>query len=205
MDEGAFDRMPVRVQAATADAVKNIQGWKDALFGEQTPLGAFAALDVPVLLMVGTRSPLSSRAVARRLAGTLPKVELEDGKPLAFELEVEVLPEFDGTPDTWFTINGIVGPEYVSNDYNRPNSNQAAPFWYHDHAFGVTRLDVGFGLSGFAILRDPAGEPLDRQGNEDILGFEDPNDWISTVAAIQPGISTNKTQGRFSLSLPAKN
>jgi FtsP/CotA-like multicopper oxidase with cupredoxin domain len=118
---------------------------------------------------------------------------------------LEVDPSFDGTPDTWFTINGIVGPEYVSNDYQRPNSNQAAPFWYHDHAFGVTRLDVGFGLSGFAILRDPAGEPLDRQGNEDILGFEDPNDWISTVTAIQPGISTNRRQGRFSLSLPAKN
>src|SRR4051812_8508046 len=117
---------------------------------------------------------------------------------------LEVDPSFDGTPDTWFTINGIVGPEYVSNDYQRPNSNQAAPFWYHDHAFGVTRLDVGFGLSGFAILRDPAGEPLDREGNEDILGFEDPNDWISTVASIQPGISTNRRQGRFSLSLAAR-
>jgi len=117
---------------------------------------------------------------------------------------LEVKPEFDGTPDTWFTMNGIVGPEYVSNDYMRPNSNQAAPFWYHDHAFGVTRLDVGFGLSGFAILRDPAGEPLDRQGNEDILGFEDPNDWISTVASIQPGISTTRTQGRLSTSLAAR-
>jgi FtsP/CotA-like multicopper oxidase with cupredoxin domain len=118
---------------------------------------------------------------------------------------LEVLPEFDGTPDTWFTINGIVGPEFVSRDYLRPNSNQAAPFWYHDHAFGVTRLDVGFGLSGFAILRDPAGEPLDREGNEDILGFEDPNDWISTVAAIQPGVSTTRRQGRHSVSLAARN
>jgi len=119
---------------------------------------------------------------------------------------LEVKPEFDGTPDTWFTMNDTrVGPEFVSNDYERPNSNQSAPFWYHDHAFGVTRLDVGFGLSGFAIIRDPAGEPLDRHGNEDILGFEDPNDWTSTVAAIQPGISTNRRQGRFSLSLNAKN
>ena len=118
---------------------------------------------------------------------------------------IEVLPEFDGTPDTWFTINGILGPEYVSNDYTRPNSNQAAPFWYHDHAFGATRLDVGFGLSGFTILRDPAGEPLDREGNEDILGFEDPNDWISTVASIQPGVSTNRVQGRHSVSLAAQN
>jgi hypothetical protein len=54
-------------------------------------------------------------------------------------------------------------------------------------------------------LRDPAGEPLDRQGNEDILGFEDPNDWISTVAAIQPGVSTNRQQGRHSVSLAAQN
>jgi hypothetical protein len=36
---------------------------------------------------------------------------------------LEVLPEFDGTPDTWFTMNGIVGPEYVSNDY-QPTEQQ---------------------------------------------------------------------------------
>jgi pimeloyl-ACP methyl ester carboxylesterase len=68
--------MPERVQAATAESVTNIQGWKDALFGEPTPLQAFAELDVPVLLMVGTKSPLSSRAVSRRLSGVLPRVEL---------------------------------------------------------------------------------------------------------------------------------
>ena len=76
MSEGAFDRMPERVQAASAEAVQNIQGWKDALFGEPTPEEAFAALDVPVLLMVGSRSPLSSRAVARRLARVLPRAEV---------------------------------------------------------------------------------------------------------------------------------
>jgi pimeloyl-ACP methyl ester carboxylesterase len=76
MGDGSFDRMPERVQAATQESVKNIQGWKDALFDEPTPLRAFAALDVPVLLMVGEDSPLSSRAVARRLAGVLPRVQL---------------------------------------------------------------------------------------------------------------------------------
>jgi pimeloyl-ACP methyl ester carboxylesterase len=76
MGRGSFDGMPERVQAATAESVRNIQGWKDALFGEPTPLGAFAALDFPVLLMTGTRSPLSSRAVVRRLAGVLPKAEV---------------------------------------------------------------------------------------------------------------------------------
>jgi pimeloyl-ACP methyl ester carboxylesterase len=76
MGPGSFDRMPERVQAATADSVKDIQGWKDALFGEPTPLEAFAGLDVPVLLMVGTKSPLSSRAVVQRLARVLPQVEV---------------------------------------------------------------------------------------------------------------------------------
>ena len=65
---------------------------------------------------------------------------------------IEVDPSFDGTPDTWFTNNGIRGPEYVSNDYVQPSSNDSAAFWLHDHTFGMTRLNVGFGLSGFSIL-----------------------------------------------------
>ena len=48
---GAFDRMPERNQAAIAEAGRNIQRWKDALFDEPTPLAAFAELDVPVLLI----------------------------------------------------------------------------------------------------------------------------------------------------------
>jgi pimeloyl-ACP methyl ester carboxylesterase len=75
MGDGSFDRMPERVQAATAEQVKNIEGWKEALFGEPTPRAAFARLDVPVLLMVGKNSPLSSRAVAQQLARVLPRVE----------------------------------------------------------------------------------------------------------------------------------
>jgi spore coat protein A, manganese oxidase len=73
---------------------------------------------------------------------------------------IEVKPEFDGTPDTWFTATGAVGPEFVSRDYLQPSSNQSSAFWYHDHAFGVTRLGMYLGLAGFSILRDPAN-PLD--------------------------------------------
>ena len=76
---------------------------------------------------------------------------------------IEVLPHFDGTPDLWFTRNGLTGPEFVSRDYSQPVSNESAAFWYHDHSFGETRLDVGMGLMGFWILRDP-GNPLDRNG-----------------------------------------
>jgi len=76
MGAGSFDRMPERNQAVIAETVTNVQGWKDALFGELTPLSAFAALNVPVLLIVGKKSPLSSRAVAQRLMRVLPRVEV---------------------------------------------------------------------------------------------------------------------------------
>jgi len=74
---------------------------------------------------------------------------------------IEVLPHYDGTPDLWFTANGIVGPEFFSTNYVQPVSNESSAFWYHDHTFGTTRLNVGMGLSGFWIERDP-NNPLDQ-------------------------------------------
>lgn len=49
---------------------------RQALFGDRTPLEAFRALDVPVLYMVGARSPPPTRDVARLLGGILPRVTL---------------------------------------------------------------------------------------------------------------------------------
>lgn len=65
----------------------------------------------------------------------------------------------DGLPEKWFTPGQSVL-------YRYPNDQQAAPLWYHDHALGITRLNVYAGLSGFYFLRDsrelslnlPAGE-----------------------------------------------
>jgi pimeloyl-ACP methyl ester carboxylesterase len=76
MGAGSFDRMPERNREAIAAAVVDVEGWRDALFGEATPLSAFSSLNVPVLYMVGKKSPLSSRAVAQRLTRVLPRVEV---------------------------------------------------------------------------------------------------------------------------------
>ena len=81
MEPGAFDRMPERNREAIAAAGVGVDEWRKALFGEPTPREAFARLEIPVLLLVGKRSPLSSRSVAQLLAGTLPRAEtvaLED-------------------------------------------------------------------------------------------------------------------------------
>ena len=75
-------------------------------------------------------------------------------------------PQFDGTPDTWFTRRPASTARSSSRTtYTQPSSNQSAAFWYHDHSFGVTRLDVGLGLSGFSILRDPATRSIRPRGN----------------------------------------
>jgi spore coat protein A len=61
---------------------------------------------------------------------------------------------FDGTPQQWFTAGGQVGPDFVSNPFVYDNSQQAGTIWYHDHAMGVTRLNVYAGLAGFYVIHD---------------------------------------------------
>ena len=68
----------------------------------------------------------------------------------------------DGGPEQWFTQNGIHGPDYSTDKptsanaavYTYPNEQRAATLWYHDHALGMTRLNVMSGLAGFYLLRD---------------------------------------------------
>ena len=54
--------------------------------------------------------------------------------------------ESDGLPEKWFT------PGQTAR-YHYPNSQPATTLWYHDHAVGITRLNVYAGLSGFYLLR----------------------------------------------------
>ena len=66
----------------------------------------------------------------------------------------KVLPESDGYPEAWFTSDGRTGPFFNPNPYNYPNDQQATTLWYHDHALGITRLNLYTGLEGFYIIRD---------------------------------------------------
>ncbi len=76
----------------------------------------------------------------------------------------EVQSTSDGHPEAWYTWNGIQGPMYTTEQmtdanaavYHYPNAQPAATLWYHDHALGVTRINVMSGLAGFYLLRDPS-------------------------------------------------
>jgi spore coat protein A, manganese oxidase len=69
---------------------------------------------------------------------------------------------YDGSPEEWFTASGLHGPDYSTAEktdanaavYDYPNVQPAATLWYHDHALGLTRLNVLSGLAGFYFIRD---------------------------------------------------
>ncbi len=66
-----------------------------------------------------------------------------------------VPPESDGYPEAWFT-NGFAqtGDFFKTKTYVYPNRQNATTLWYHDHALGITRLNVYSGLAGFYLIRD---------------------------------------------------
>jgi pimeloyl-ACP methyl ester carboxylesterase len=72
MGAGSWRATPAERQPAIAASVRNIRRWAHALFTEPTPLAAWAALEMPVLIMTGGVSTASAHGVARRLLGALP-------------------------------------------------------------------------------------------------------------------------------------
>ncbi|MFJ7511730.1 multicopper oxidase [Peribacillus simplex] len=70
-------------------------------------------------------------------------------------------PASDGHPEAWFTKNfGQTGPEFVTKTYKYPNRERATTLWYHDHALGITRLNVYAGLAGLYLIRDEEEKAL---------------------------------------------
>jgi spore coat protein A len=56
-------------------------------------------------------------------------------------------PESDGYPENWFVTGESAFTHY-------PNQQEAAMLWYHDHAMGITRLNIFAGLLGGFFIRD---------------------------------------------------
>ncbi|MFN2427222.1 MAG: multicopper oxidase domain-containing protein [Candidatus Binatia bacterium] len=65
----------------------------------------------------------------------------------------------DGYPESTF----LPGQQAT---YVYPNAQLPATLWYHDHALGITRLNVYMGLAGFYLLRDPAEAALGLPSGE---------------------------------------
>jgi spore coat protein A, manganese oxidase len=79
------------------------------------------------------------------------------------------LPDDDGYPEAWFTAHGEHGPKFNPRPSSYPNCQRSGTLWYHDHALGITRLNVYAGLAGFYLLRDDTEKALNLpQGDFEI-------------------------------------
>ncbi|UPM56493.1 multicopper oxidase family protein [Gottfriedia acidiceleris] len=66
-----------------------------------------------------------------------------------------VEPESDGYPEAWFTKDyKQVGRYFTKQVYRYDNCDSASTLWYHDHALGITRLNIYAGLAGFYLISD---------------------------------------------------
>jgi len=72
----------------------------------------------------------------------------------------KVDPISDGNPDDAFP------PGQSSPQYFYPNDQRASTLWYHDHALGITRLNVMMGLAGGYIIRDAPEAALNLPSGE---------------------------------------
>jgi len=73
----------------------------------------------------------------------------------------KVLADSDGYPEAWFTNNfAETGPDFTTRVYHYPNDQAAMMLWYHDHALGITRLNVFAGLAGMYFIRDAVDDAL---------------------------------------------
>jgi spore coat protein A, manganese oxidase len=69
--------------------------------------------------------------------------------------------QYDGNPEFFYSPGGaIVGPQWehvpggFTTRFEYDDDVPAGSLWYHDHALGITRLNVYAGLAGFYFVRD---------------------------------------------------
>ncbi|KAH8944137.1 hypothetical protein BDL97_13G093000 [Sphagnum fallax] len=91
----------------------------------------------------------------------------------------------DGNPDAWFTAKGEYGPAYITQNYTYANSQFPTLLWYHDHTYGITRLNILAGLLGLYIIKPgpavaAAGVAASRSEEHDQEETPAPYNWLPT-------------------------
>eukprot|EP01018_Ginkgo_biloba_P027070 Gb_39667 [translate_table: standard] len=68
-------------------------------------------------------------------------------------------PQSDGHSFAWFTADFTeTGPTWKKAQYYYNNIQHAGNLWYHDHALGITRVNLLAGLVGAYVIRNPSLE-----------------------------------------------
>jgi len=107
----------------------------------------------------------------------------------------------DGGPDAWYMPDAsnipagyaLYGIDYQTQGeaqvgsavFEYTNDQRASTLWYHDHAIGITRLNVYAGMAGFWILRDDVEDSLNLPGPSPQLGDPEGTKYYEIPIAIQ--------------------
>jgi spore coat protein A len=133
----------------------------------------------PVRLNVTNRLPSTHILPVDPTAIDPPMVDQVGGRVdrMTVHLHGGVVPwTSDGGPMSWFANPGNAGgfahgstflnagaaPGSAVYDY--PNSQSARLIWYHDHAYGITRLNAYAGLASGYLISDDAEQMMIRSG-----------------------------------------
>ncbi|MCA9289636.1 MAG: multicopper oxidase family protein, partial [Phycisphaerales bacterium] len=114
------------IEATTDEPVTVL--WHNDLRDETGALRTEHILPVDLCLHGPDTEGATARTVAHLHGGHIPWL-------------VDGYPEFTALPGE-------------TQEYVYPNHQPAATLWYHDHALGITRLNVYMGLAGFYLIRD---------------------------------------------------
>jgi FtsP/CotA-like multicopper oxidase with cupredoxin domain len=153
----------VHSPSATFEATRGVPiqvQWRNNLYGVSHLL--------PVDPTIHWANPLGMIAAAPFNAYPPGYAQAQSPVPIVTHLHGGEVPSVsDGGPQEWFTPGEtITGPDFVTSLYDYPNGQLPTTLWYHDHALGMTRLNVVAGLAGFYLLRgstnpiDPNYDPI---------------------------------------------
>jgi spore coat protein A len=109
--------------------------------------------DVPVDQTLHWADPLNGGNQPGAYTGPVPLVTHQHGG------DTQSLS--DGLPDGWSTPGAAQTGRLYQPVFTYDNRQEGAHLWYHDHAVGVTRLNVYMGLAGHYIIRDANEDALD--------------------------------------------
>ena len=149
-----------------------VWGYADTVTGVQRHLGGviIAERNKPIRLRVTNNLPPSHIIPVDK---TIPGAGVnEPENRIAVHLHGGEVPWIsDGGPFDWWTPNGTSGLSFLNGpgsvldnisgqamlagqaDYYYPNNQSTRLMWYHDHAFGITRINAYAGLaSGYLII-----------------------------------------------------
>lgn len=102
---------------------------------------------------------------------TLPGSDVPTGAAIPHLHGGHSAARFDGTPEQWWTADGVKGMAYVTDQFTYLNDQPASLLWYHDHTMGSTRFKPYLGLAAAYVIFDAVDNGTTIMGQKVPSGY----------------------------------